>query len=58
MIYIVRHGETELNKLKIYGGRIDSLLNEKGRYEARIVKEKLRDINFDVVISSPYQRTM
>ena len=56
MIVIVRHGQTDLNVLKIYGGRIDVPLNEEGIKEANIVKEKLQDIKFDVVYSSPLKR--
>jgi probable phosphoglycerate mutase len=35
IIYIIRHGETELNKLGIVQGRgVDSELNDKGRDQA------------------------
>ena len=58
MIYIVRHGKTDLNDLGIYGGRIDSHLNEEGIMEAKRIASKLKDIKFDVVISSPLKRAI
>lgn len=56
MIYIVRHGETDLNVKGIYGGRIDSELNEVGLEQAKKVAEKLKGIKFDYVFSSPLKR--
>ncbi len=56
MLYFVRHGQTELNVLKIYGGRIDTPLTEEGIRQANVVKEKLKNVKFDVVYSSPLQR--
>ena len=56
MIYIVRHGQTNYNVEGRYGGRIDVLLNEKGISQANELKKILKDIKFDVVISSPLRR--
>ena len=56
MIYIVRHGQTNYNVEGRYGGRIDTPLNEKGISQAYELKEILKDIKFDVVISSPLCR--
>ena len=56
MIYIVRHGETDYNVEGRYGGRIDIELNEKGILQAYKTHEKLKDVKFDVVISSPLKR--
>lgn len=56
MIYIVRHGETQYNVIGMYGGRIDTPLNEKGISQAYELRDKLKDIKFDIVISSPLQR--
>ena len=55
-IYIVRHGQTNYNVEGRYGGRIDIPLNKVGIKEAKIVKEKLKNINFDLVFSSPLSR--
>ena len=57
MMYIVRHGQTDSNKIKDrFGGRVDVLLNDTGRDEARELKSKLEGITFDRVYSSPLKR--
>jgi len=56
MIYIVRHGETDWNVEGRYGGRIDVSLNEKGRKQAEVIKETLKNVEFDTVFSSPLVR--
>lgn len=56
MIYIVRHGQTDYNLEGRYAGRIDVELNEKGIEQANIIKEELKNINFDMVFSSPLKR--
>lgn len=55
-IFIVRHGQTNYNIEGRYAGRIDVPLNENGINEAYEVKEKLKDIKFDKVYSSPLKR--
>lgn len=55
-IYIVRHGQTDYNINGRYGGRLDVALNENGINEAYKVKEKLKNIKFDKIYSSPLQR--
>lgn len=56
MIYIVRHGETDWNKEHRIQGHMDIPLNDVGIQQAYIVKDKLKDINFDLVFSSPLKR--
>ncbi len=56
MIYIVRHGQTDWNVKGIMQGRTDIPLNEVGINQALETKEKLKDINFDKVFSSPLKR--
>lgn len=56
MIYIVRHGQTNDNVIGRYGGRIDTELNQKGIEQAYELHEKLKDIKFDKVFSSPLKR--
>lgn len=58
MIYIVRHGQTNDNVVGRYGGRIDTELNEKGIKQAEEICQNLRNIKFDVVISSPLKRAL
>ena len=56
MIYFVRHGQTEWNKIGRMQGHIDIELNDEGKSQAQIVKEKLNGIKFDKVFSSPLKR--
>ncbi len=56
MIYIVRHCETYWNSEGRYQGRIDIDLNDIGINQAKNMSEKLKDIKFDKVFSSPLNR--
>lgn len=58
MIIIVRHGQTDWNKEKIYQGRKDIELNNTGLNQAKILKNELKDIKFDYVFSSPLKRAL
>lgn len=55
-LYLLRHCETDLNLQKVYYGRIDCPLNEQGILQAEVLRESFKDIELDVVISSPLQR--
>nr|WP_295972836.1 histidine phosphatase family protein [uncultured Bacillus sp.] len=57
-LYIVRHGETEWNAAERIQGRLDSRLTENGRSCARLLGEKIKDIDFTRIIASPSHRTM
>ena len=56
MIYIVRHGQTDWNKLGKIQGHTDIELNDLGEKQALSIKEKLKDVKFDKVFSSPLKR--
>lgn len=56
MIYIVRHGQTDWNLEGRYQGRIDIELNETGKVQAEEIYNKLKNIKFDKVFSSPLKR--
>jgi phosphoserine phosphatase len=57
-LYIIRHGETELNRLGIVQGRgIDSDLNDTGRAQAAAFYELYKDIKFDKIYTSKLKRT-
>lgn len=58
MIYIVRHGQTDWNVEGRYQGRIDVELNDKGIEQAKKIQEKLSDVKFDKVFSSPLKRAL
>lgn len=54
-VYIVRHGEVPHNALKQYNNE-DEDLNENGIRQANELKEKVKNINYDIIISSPLLR--
>lgn len=57
-IYIIRHGETELNRLGIVQGRgVDSDLNDTGRAQAASFFNRYKDIQFDKIYTSSLKRT-
>lgn len=57
-IYIIRHGETELNRLGIVqGSGIDSDLNERGFQQAAAFFRHYEHEGFDLVLSSKLRRT-
>ena len=58
MLYIVRHGETDWNREHRIQGHIDIPLNDQGKLDAANAKEKLKDVKFDVVFSSPLSRAI
>lgn len=55
-IYIIRHGETDWNKVRRLQGHSDIPLNEEGRRLARITGEALSSVNFRRIYTSPLQR--
>ena len=56
-IYLVRHGQTEWNRLGLMqGGGFDIELNENGRAQARACMDELAVIPIDVVVSSHLAR--
>lgn len=55
-IYIIRHGETVWNEKGLLQGSEDIELNSNGRELAGITGEKLEDIHFDKIYSSPLIR--
>jgi len=58
LIYIYRHGETDLNKAGIIqGSGVDAPLNTTGRLQAKAFYEKYKKTPFEVVLTSALQRT-
>jgi isoleucyl-tRNA synthetase/bisphosphoglycerate-dependent phosphoglycerate mutase len=53
---LVRHGETDWNKLNKIKGHEDIPLNEKGKEEAQKLAQQLKNKKYDVVISSDLSR--
>ena len=60
MIYMIRHGQTDMNIQRRLQGRMDTPLNDAGRAQAETAAEWLRSrgVRFDRVISSPLRRAV
>lgn len=56
MIYVIRHGETDYNKIGRLQGKRNIPLNEKGISQAKDLKDKLKEICFDEIYSSDLDR--
>jgi len=55
-VYLVRHGETEWNKLSKVQGHTDIELSPKGLQQAKLLAERLMKENIDVIYSSSLKR--
>lgn len=58
IMYVIRHGEVPSNVEGVISGRNDEKLTDKGIEQAKEMKEKLKNINFDRVYSSPVDRAV
>ncbi len=58
IICLVRHGQTDWNKLKLIQGTKDNPLNETGIKQAQIASLNIKKLNitFDTLVSSPLKR--
>ena len=56
-IYLVRHGQCESNVIGRYNF-VDEDINEAGIKQAEDLRNKIKDINYDIVISSPLIRAL
>ena len=57
-IWLVRHGQTDLNRARLMQGRTDMPLNETGIRQAEEAAKAVRDISFDAVYASPLNRAV
>lgn len=57
-IALVRHGETEDNHLGNLQGRQNNPLNDTGRSQCQVLKEKIKDKKYDICYMSPMLRTV
>ena len=55
-LILVRHGQTEMNAQSLYFGKLNPPLNDLGISQAYQAKEKLLDIDYDMIYSSPLER--
>ena len=51
-LYLIRHGETELNTAGVFYGWTDCGISEKGVMQAEDLADILQEVSFDAVISS------
>ena len=57
--YYIRHGQTDWNlDEKMQGGQTEKDLNEKGVKQAIETREKLKNIEYDILICSPMNRAI
>ncbi len=57
-IYLIRHGETEYNKIgKVQGCSVDAPLNNIGQAQARAFYDAYQHISFDKIYTSGLKRT-
>lgn len=57
-VYIIRHGETDFNRLYRFIGSTDHPLNERGILQAETLREPMSHIHLDRIYTSPYKRTV
>ncbi|MCD8503004.1 MAG: histidine phosphatase family protein [Bacillaceae bacterium] len=57
-IYLTRHGETKWNVENRLQGSMDSPLTKKGIADAICLFERLKDVNFQAIYSSPSERAL
>ncbi|MDO4710605.1 MAG: histidine phosphatase family protein [Peptostreptococcaceae bacterium] len=57
-LFVIRHGETEMNRKKILQGNSDSPLTDEGIQGAKELAKKLESKPFDLIISSHLGRAL
>ncbi len=57
-VYIFRHGQTDDNANFIFSGNRDAKLTKEGIKQAEVLAQKIKDIKFDRLISSPQRRAI
>jgi phosphoserine phosphatase len=57
-LYIIRHGETDMNRQGIVqGSGVDSELNDNGRKQARLFYQYYKNLHFEYIVTSDLKRT-
>ena len=56
-LYLVRHGQCDSNVIDRFN-IVSEDLNETGIKQVESLRDKIKDINYDIVIASPLKRTM
>lgn len=55
-LYVMRHGKTKFNDEKKFNGKIDEDINEIGIKQAEEAREKVKNLEIDLIICSPLLR--
>ncbi len=56
-IYVLRHGRTKCNDEEKYNGKLNEDINETGINQALEAREKIKNLDIDLIICSPLLRT-
>jgi|SRR5665213_870616 len=56
-IYLVRHGESEINVSETYMDDAPPPLTEVGKEQSQFIAKRAKNIVFDALIASPFERT-
>lgn len=56
-IYVIRHGETEMGKNRLIASKIEPL-NKSGKIQAITTGKKVRQLDINMVFSSPIKRVI
>ena len=54
-VFLVRHGQTDTNINNLYNFRGEDI-NQKGIQQAEDLREKIKDMDFDIIYCSPLLR--
>ncbi len=57
-VYLLRHGETDLNAQGVLQGSIEADLNARGRAQAEAAAKQMRNLGLQRIISSPQRRAV
>jgi broad specificity phosphatase PhoE len=57
-IYLIRHGQTNLNRDGRYQGEVDKEINDYGRFQAELLGQRLKKYNIDIIFSSDLKRVI
>ncbi|MBR7164189.1 MAG: histidine phosphatase family protein [Clostridia bacterium] len=57
-VYVVRHGESETNRSRVWTGWTDAVLTDKGKDDAKRVGEFLKQISFEKIFTSDLSRAI
>ena len=57
-IYLLRHGQTNINRHGKYQSAVDKDLNEVGRRQAELLGKRLKNHSIDILYSSDLKRVV